>query len=318
MRSGVVRKNSNQPDESITQRELFLRRGFVKLHGFFGPKEIETLRGLALSQLHEVNNKFDTFHGNKSFNRLAYDVGNDSNELKEIVLSDPVKGVAKSIVGRDLILAQGLSFELKNNQSGFPWHVGLVSFNYIYPESFGCTIWIPLDEINVDGQQGGMRYVPRDIISGRYLYQRWWALTSQVDCLEEIKAHEKEYNALKFPHPNSVEAKLYDRISIEDDFKVGDALLFDKWVFHRSCPLLPGPMESRLAFAIRFVDAKARYSPNNLRALIAANEVLDRKPPTKFGFTFTDLNDGDEMRLSKFCTTRLEGRSSNNPDEFDY
>lgn len=39
----------------------------------------------------------------------------------------------------------------------------------------------------------------------------------------------------------------------------GDAVLFDKYVIHRSIKLQDGPISNRLAFALRFADVNSRY-----------------------------------------------------------
>lgn len=49
-------------------------------------------------------------------------------------------------------------------------------------------------------------------------------------------------------------------MAAEDAFELGDALLFDKHVIHRSIPLKPGPIAVRHAFVMRFSNIDARYN----------------------------------------------------------
>lgn len=62
----------------------------------------------------------------------------------------------------------------------------------------------------------------------------------------------------------------------EDGFAVGDALLFDKYVIHRSVPLGEGPIETRPAFVMRFVEVGSRYDRTRAENL--------EFPVTRYGY----------------------------------
>ena len=54
---------------------------------------------------------------------------------------------------------------------------------------------------------------------------------------------------------------------VERPFKPGDALLFNKLVPHRSLALEEGPLPSRDAYVLRFVDATSHYDLTRARML---------------------------------------------------
>jgi hypothetical protein len=54
---------------------------------------------------------------------------------------------------------------------------------------------------------------------------------------------------------------------VEDDFKPGDALLFNKMVIHLSVMPGEGPLPRRAAYVMRFVDAGSHYDLERARNL---------------------------------------------------
>ncbi|MBN0864389.1 hypothetical protein JTL79_36495, partial [Pseudomonas aeruginosa] len=56
---------------------------------------------------------------------------------------------------------------------------------------------------------------------------------------------------------------LFDSESVRYRLAPGDAIAFDKDVFHKSNRFLPGPQLSRRAFVMRFIDVKSRYNQVN-------------------------------------------------------
>ncbi len=56
----------------------------------------------------------------------------------------------KQLTDGEVVFMQGIGFELKPNQKGFPWHNDIYSFCYIMPEDLGYTLWIPLYPINTN------------------------------------------------------------------------------------------------------------------------------------------------------------------------
>ncbi|NEP29063.1 hypothetical protein [Moorena sp. SIO3I6] len=75
--------------------------------------------------------------------------------------------------------------------------------------------------------------------------------------------------------PNSPEVEpMLSTYGESDDFEIGDALLFDKEVIHRSCPLTEGPIETRRAFVMRFVEADSSYDLDRVKKLKPFQDIV--------------------------------------------
>lgn len=184
-----------------------------------------------------------------------------------------------------------MGFELEPHKKGFNWHVGVQAFHYIMPNDFACSLWIPLDPIDTKRQHGGMAYVPRSIYSAYEYFSLIHQLVKQEnisDVLTSEEFHEAQY-------ASKIESLILERNKIEDNFEVGDAFLFDKFVWHRSCPLKQGELPSRMAYVMRFVDSEARYSRSFLEGLARSRESFGKPIQTLFGYKFSDLEDGEQI-----------------------
>ena len=156
-----------------------------------------------------------------------------------------------------------MGFGLKKEVSkGFSWHIESQSFGFHRTEDYATTLWAPLHRIDTKGQRGGMRYVPTDIISGEYMYS--FVDPAVFRCIQERIDNGgigfDEYVALRDePLNSSGMNNLLEYYAVEDDFELGDVLLFDKYVIHRSARLEEGPLEVRDAFSLRFICEESLY-----------------------------------------------------------
>jgi hypothetical protein len=245
---------------------------FFKKHGFLKLKQVfskETISHMAMISRNAVTPPSNNYGA--GFSRLKYDIGNDDDFILDLISDQRFSTALATLCERDLFFTQGLAFELEKNKStGFPWHVGTQSFGFQHIDDFGCTIWTPLCRIDPKGQRGGMAYVPKDVLSGEFIYQH-------INMLPAFMKHRIEagdpynfhgFSALKNDILNSKEmSDLLDFYAVEDGFEIGDAFLFDKYVLHRSVRLEEGPIDSRLAYALRFSAIDATYDKKRVDAL---------------------------------------------------
>jgi hypothetical protein len=286
----------------------FSRTGFAKLSGLFTNQIIENLRTLTSDQL-KGPEESDGF--GKTFGKYAYDIGNESGYLKDILQSKSFQKVISKFIQKGLIFTQGVGFELRSEKSlGFDWHIGVVSFNYIRPEDKAWSMWIPLDEIDVDQQDGGLRCVSEQILSGRDAFKKNRAQNKiMVDIIEknifgwpEEKINEYKQKARAQGVSSMLQGenlKLANENSVDYSFKLGDALLFNKNVFHRSVPLKAGPLKFRRAYVMRFLNLDAKYDRQELEASLSALRIISDKPPTSYGLLLSDLKDNEAIRSSR-------------------
>ncbi|MDR3439474.1 hypothetical protein [Telmatospirillum sp.] len=123
------------------------------------------------------------------------------------------------------------------------------------------------------------------------------------ECLEKRanagqKVDMTEYMQMRDGPLNDVAMKMpLDYYGVEDDFELGDALIFDKYVIHRSIMLNDGPLELRSAFVMRFVCETSRYDYKRAHSLEVPRKYFGYSGPTKFHLTVCE-NDGDLIKNS--------------------
>jgi hypothetical protein len=297
------------PGLSISEADIhkFRAHGFLKLEKIFSEKLIEHMRDLSGSQVTPPTDNYGA-----GFSRLKYDIGNDDSTILALMGYPGFASLVTSLTGMPLFFTQGLGFELeKNSSTGFPWHVGTQSFGFQRREDQGFTIWVPLSPINPEGQRGGMAYVSKQVLSGEFIYQHINMLPGFMK--SEMKAGKKltfgDFSQLKNHLLSSPEmARLLDHYAVEDSFEPGDALIFDKYVLHRSIPLEEGPMQSRLAYALRFSALDARYDKTRVEALAFPRITFDYDVGSPFNESVGE-NDGDEVYRSSYFNGTREART---------
>ncbi|QTH72741.1 phytanoyl-CoA dioxygenase family protein [Pseudoalteromonas xiamenensis] len=275
------------PDFQLTADhvEKYQRQGFVVLKQFFSLEMIEFLKA-------RVNDEFETptDHYQKGFDKLRYDLCNGDETIFELLEEEMFQNVMLSLCQEDLFYTQGVGFSLKRSEpgkvnKGFTWHIESQSFGFNRAEDNGTTLWAPLHAIDSKKQRGGMCYVPRDIISGEFMYD--FIDPAVFRCMDEhIKSggiEFEDYVALRDDPLNSGGiARLLEYFSIEDDFELGDVILFDKYVLHRDAPLEAGPLEARDAFSLRFISADSRYDKERAEMIEIPRNYYGYEGPTKF------------------------------------
>lgn len=256
------------PEFSVTGKDVqsFREHGFLKLRQIFSPELLEHMRKLSTSEVAPPSGNYGS-----GFSKLKYDIGNDDPKILGLMSDPAFCGAMNEIIGQRVFFTQGLGFELEKNKStGFPWHVGTQSFGFQRREDAGYTIWTPLCDIVADGQRGGMKYVSKKLLSGEFVYQHINLLpgymSSQAASGRDFTYD--DFSDLKNSLLNSPQMKsLLDHFAVEDSFEPGDALIFDKYVLHRSVQLGEGPIPSRLAYALRFSSVDAQYDKERVEAL---------------------------------------------------
>ena len=290
-----------------TDIDSFKLNGFLLLKGLFTKELIDYFSGIINDELQEPTDKYQT-----GFNRVRYDIFEQDSNIYEVLADSTFKKVLSALCERDMIFTQALAFELKkSSSSGFPWHIGTQSFGFQRAEDFGCTIWIPLVPIDAKGQRGGMAYVPTNKVSGDFMYKcvdpsTFNLIQEKIDRNEDL--YIDEFMQLRDgPLNDPAMKKMLDYYTVEDSFELGDALIFDKNVIHRSVKLLDGKLDSRPALAIRFTDAEARYDKKRAMDLEVPRKFWNYTGPTSIHLTVAS-EDGTLMKDSPLFKENLNQR----------
>ena len=297
------------PSFSVSEDDLkhFQEKGFLLLKGFFSKELIQYIIDKIESELSSPTDKYQS-----GFNRVRYDLFEYDAAIKGLMEDRAFRDQIKKLTERQMIFTHALAFELNKGVSkGFPWHIGTQSFGFQRAEDFGCTIWTPLIPIDPKGQRGGMAYVPKNKVSGDFMYTH--VDPASFACLEErIQNHEEifieEFMLLRDgPLNDPGMKKLLDYYAVEDTFELGDAILFDKYVIHRSVMLEDGPFDSRLSIAMRFADADSHYDLKRALDLEIPRKYWNYAGPTKFHLNVGN-EDGQLLRDSPLFADSLQSR----------
>ena len=283
----------------LTESEIknFNTKGFLMLRGIFSDKFIEYINNKITKELQAPSDRYQA-----GFNRVRYDIFQNDKNVYDLLGDTIFKSVIKRLTNRKMLFTQALAFELKRSESnGFPWHIGTQSFGFQRAEDFGCTIWFPLVPIKTNSQRGGMSYVPTDKVSGKFMYE--FIDPSVFNFLEEKISNNRdifieEYMQLRDGPLNDLGMKkLLDYYAVEDNFELGDALIFDKNVIHKSVKLEDGPIGGRPALAMRFTDSVAQYDKRRAENLEIPRKYWNYAGPTSLHLQIAD-KDGTLMKDS--------------------
>ena len=284
----------------------FQKDGYVILRGFLQVEAINHLLNISNTSLEKPSTNYGS-----GFERLRYDVGNESSFLLDLIQDSKFGGVIREITDQDLLYTQGLAFELRKEKSeGFPWHVGTQSFGFQRKEDFGCTMWIPLTPINKDKQRGGMKYVSKRKFSGEFIYDYINLLPEHLEAIRQDGKNVDfgDFYSLKNDILNSPKIKdLLDYYAEEDSFEVGDVILFDKYTLHRSVRLETGPLESRTAFAMRFASRNSVYDKCRALNLEYPKVAFDYAGSSSFNIDVCQAN-GEAITSSPMFRKTLDRR----------
>lgn len=263
-----------RPLENIEAKsQLMAEQGFVKLKGFLDSGALQDLK--TEIQASEIYRSWE-LHRNQAatgpsevvtaVNASATHYRDDSNLSEPFFASLAQKSdfaaTLCTLAGQPLLRTNNHVYEIVGGEhGGLGWHVGYYSFSYTQITDPGYTLWIPLSPIQTE-TRGGMQYIPRCVLDGMFLYRfAAWHFDNLRDVppgqsyIDTATSADSMVNAL----PRLLEHAVNRAQVIEDTFDLGDALLFDKGVLHRSSPFVADELSTRMALICRFVGSEARY-----------------------------------------------------------
>ena len=313
-------------------RDTFHRKGFAKAAGLVKLETIEHLRKLC-----ETTNNDSSF---VAFKKNKYSVGIDDPNVQPLLVEPVLAELITGLMGKSMIFTDGIVFELDSSNSGFDWHIGITSFKYIYPGNDAVSIWIPLDPVDTSAQDGGMSFVSKEVFNGREFYKLQHCATAslaegrytldrgytsmagvnrysgiEADCIESLRSAAQQLSPETYSESlyfSAFARNLLERESETFDFDLGDAVLFTKDVFHRSNNLRPGPMRSRRAFVLRFIDVDSAYDEINDRVMGGESAQIIKAIKVAHGEPFdisraVCLRQRDELHDERIVAARKAG-----------
>lgn len=280
----------------------FQERGFIKLRQLLTPSAVELLRELADSQLRPCRIGAAA-HGD-GFSRLTHQLG-QIGILERLYRQPAFAQVLTRLTGSRLIMSEAQSFELGVGRSGFAWHYDSLNFRYIRPQDPAFSLWMPLQPIRPELQGGGMAWVPLSRFSAQANFQFSRLLAEKLArgaAIDAFSTHLRQTYCTP-----GVLTDAFEEQRIEEAFDPGDALLFSKYLWHRSSPLLPGDLPRRQAVTLRLLDWRARLDPllqeGETRSAGGLGMGREGGPlnPQSYGSRFVDIPPGAPIRSSAHC-----------------
>lgn len=292
---------------SADEINKFRKEGFLHLKNIFSEPFVSYIYTRIEEDIAAPVDKYQS-----GFSRIKFDLFDGDPHIECLLNSEKFRKIMKDLTDRNLIYTQALGFELKKRESkGFPWHIGTQSFGYQRAEDYGCTIWTPLVPIKSNGQRGGMAYVPKNAVSGEFMYDYidpavFNATSDRIKNSDDISL-EEFVHLRDGPLNDPAMKKILDYYAVEDDFEVGDALIFDKHVIHRSVVLEEGSIDSRKAFVMRFVGSESKYDKKRAHDLEIPRKHFNYAGPTSLHLDVCK-NDGDLIAESPIFSDDIETR----------
>lgn len=273
---------------SDAQAAAYRRDGFVKIEGLFADTVLERMRAVAEAKggdYFKPSGLAESAMANLgSVYKFAKNLGLDRETMRDIC-SDPILvALREKLSPRRWGYTQSLTVELTTDKKGLNWHFGVDSFNFVGPDQDGITFWIPLDPIDPRVQGGGMAYVSESVYSGRDLVKLLYRYISEYkhdpERLKALFMFERAYRPVADP--------ILEKNRVEDAFAPGDALIFNRHVYHRSSILREGPMQTRKAFVLRFIDDLGRFDLDFYRTMAQFAETTGWQRPSPFAEALAD------------------------------
>lgn len=243
----------------------------LREHGFALVRDLIDKQAVArLSQGLDETLDRGSVGNHRRFSRSRYGLTAENDpQIARLLDSPSVAAALRQHLGdAPMAFSQAIGFELGADRAeGFGWHLDLSSFPFIMPADEAWSLWIPLCDIDPDGQGGGMAFAPRQLSWGQALGAVWQDANERGDA----DAAPGIYRRWR----DGCADEVLERDRIEPAFRAGDAVLFSKFVFHRSCVLRPGPLASRRAISLRFLSPQARFNRMGLAVLEADGGYLN-------------------------------------------
>jgi hypothetical protein len=282
--------------------ERLRRDGYIPLRGLLSPQGVAGLRDFLAHQNKEQTDAdrarlLSRKEIGGDFVRYTNSLDLEHEHLRKVYEARAFRALFAGIDDGHWLLTAGFGFELAPGNEGIMWHFGFRTFSAINGDDMAYNLWIPLDEVDPARQAGGMAMAPATVYSGREETKLLVATCRLVDdqaFVKETLSRLANFRALR--------DSILEKNRVDDTFAPGDAILFDRYAFHRSVPLRVGPIPKRRALALRIVNAKATFNPALFEAQVKFFTTIAGVPAQAdpLGLRLTDIKAGMSVSESRY------------------
>ncbi|KAL7541547.1 hypothetical protein ACHAWF_006961 [Thalassiosira exigua] len=253
-----------RPISSLTdeQRAAYERDGAILVRGLLSPQDAARLREEVTRVESRTTGLLDYLPSpakDRTYEKVVFDAWRTNEAVASLSL-EALPPLAAQLLGVEegegrnndtLRLLRDGYFRYASAGKGCGWHVDDVGFWPASPDSTGVTAWIALDEM-IAREGGGLAVANMSLAA---------ELADDVDatvdsCLRGIRANGTCDMETKSPECQ----RLFDAAKMEWDLRPGDAILWDRWTFHRGVPASTSdrPGGDKLRYSVRYVPGQAR------------------------------------------------------------
>jgi len=237
------------------QIETYQREGVVFIPGLLTAEESLKLRTSgewAMNRVFQVSKLF----GTKLYSAFGFDVWRTSPDLASLVLQSlppivaPILSYSKNEEDQvEFRLLRDSLFKYKAGGEGCGWHVDDVFFWPTEEDKDGPTVWIALDEMSI-AEGGGIALVNRTLFET--------TSTDSNNVTLDFCRHVIRDDACGML---SLSPECYSRMEaskLQWDMKPGDAIIWNRWTFHRGVASTVQPVNPETFVKWRY---SVRYTP---------------------------------------------------------
>ena len=263
---GGTQYPASPPIANVTdaEKEAFHRDGFILKKGLFQGEELKELI-TAGESVYSSWGVMDFFFKN-TFAKLAMQIWRRNKHFAQIAFESTLPSIAAGLLGMKetesvRILKDGFfGFKGKNN-TGCGFHVDDKYFWPASDESTGVNFWLALSPMRIS-EGGGIRVVNQSI-----------SKPFEEECKAVIRAGPAATCDMEKLSPSCHERM--QAASATFDMEPGDALMWDRWTFHRSEPFRIDTEEHKLRYTIRYVPGSAKAEGGPLHSSQQAGKTFE-------------------------------------------
>ena len=257
-------KNYFHPvDLTEAQVNDYRRDGVLLVKQLIPRTEAMRLRQASDEMASKIFNIFDFF--NSLYNKLVFDLWRTDETVASLSLEALPSIAAQVMTANDDDSEQGDNskirilrdafFKSASGKKGCGWHIDDPSFWPTSNETSGLTIWIALDDILV--REGGGLAVANMSLAEALSGSSTDPDVSLNACRTVIQVNGTCAMEDHSPKCND----FFEQVKLEWDMEPGDAILWDRWTFHRGNPFSNSITEEgieRFRYSVRYMPSTSK------------------------------------------------------------
>lgn len=260
----------------LTDEEIksYKRDGFIVIRKLIDGDMLEK----ATEEIHDISGRKSRF---PSYKNIEFHSWRSNTALKNVAMSSKVSNIVGQLINLEsnfdgkVRLLKDAVLCFSPGDGGCGWHVDDRSFWPCYPETTGVNVWITFSKIDAE-TGGGLAVAPGS-------YKEKWAQDS-VSIIHGDGSSIPQTCQMAQLAPDIHEK--FESIKKTFNMEPGDAIIHDRWCFHRSDPFHKVLKSDDSAILSRY---SIRYMPENARIIVSPYDNILNTDENR-------MKDGHEMK----------------------